>query len=295
MRTKLALLLTAILVALPSAATAVTPVRVLDSRGASELSGTLHGDRFGWTANSAQRPKTFRGYVSEAGGLAHKIKIAGDLFVGDVILDGPRAGQVVVTANDLRGGDIRFADLLTQEEVAAPDGINTRRRETGGTVSGDYLAFTRYYGNTRRDVLLYQFSTDTLTTIAEGWFFVTQVNGDYVSYTRCTNRTCDVWRYRISTGTTNRMPRAARGRANYYPAVGADGTVYYVQGDYDDCGRNTKILRWNAGDVSQALKVQDGTELGTLNVGNDGLEDVLLFGEINCRNGDWGIYRIPLG
>jgi hypothetical protein len=53
MRTRLVLLITAILVALPAAANAVTPVRVLDTPDADEQSSAMQGDFFGWTSNSA--------------------------------------------------------------------------------------------------------------------------------------------------------------------------------------------------------------------------------------------------
>jgi hypothetical protein len=48
------------------------------------------------------------------------------------------------------------------------------------------------------------------------------------------------------------------------------------------------------GTVTRALKVADGTELGSLHVGTDGTDPVLSFTEIACRRGDTGIYRIPI-
>jgi hypothetical protein len=293
MRSRL-ILITLLFVALPHTANAVTPVRVLDTSEADEWFGSMQGDWFAWTANTSQRPKDIRGYVREAGSDPRRIQINGDVFVGDVILDGPRAGQVVVTAGDQNAGDIRFYDLATHDVTNAPQGVNTAKRETAGTVSGDYLAFSRRYSDSRTDVLLYRFSTQTLTTIASGWFFVTQVNGDYVTYMRCVPRTCDVWRYTISTDRTVKMPVAPDGRANYFPAVSTSGDVYYVQGDNDECGKNTRILRWRQGNVTRALALPDGTELLTLRVGTRGTDDVLTFTEVACGPDEWGIYRIAI-
>jgi hypothetical protein len=126
-----------------------------------------------------------------------------------------------------------------------------------------------------------------------------QVNGDYVAVWSCTKTTCDVRRYRISAARFIKVPRAPSGRANYWPAVMGDGTVYYVRGSFRRCGRGTKILSFShAAGVSTVTKIPDGTDLAAMEARTVGGVDQLLLTEITCGSGgaitDTGIYRVPI-
>ena len=117
-------------------------------------------------------------------------------------------------------------------------------------------------------------------------------------YWKCSASTCDVWRYRISATRFTTVTAAASGRANYWPAVMPDGTVYYVQGSFDRCGRNTEVLRFHAGTVTTVATVPNGTELAAMEARTVNGIDQLLVTEITCGSGgairDTGIYSVAI-
>ena len=68
---------------------------------------------------------------------------------------------------------------------------------------------------------------------APDWgLFAGQVSGDYASWDRVVYRTgiLDAFRYQISTGIREKLPRPA-GKVQYSPAVATDGTTFYVRSD----------------------------------------------------------------
>jgi hypothetical protein len=202
---------------------------------------------------------------------------------------------VVFEAGAFGKGDIRFYDPSTDTVLKAPKGINTARREFAPHSDGDYLAFDRVRADGSWDVDLYRYSTKKLTVIGHN-NAVGQVNGDYIAEFLCTRTTCNTYRYQISTKHLKKAPSAPSGRANYWSAVAADGTLYWVQGSYSKCGVHTKIKQMSGSTVSTVLQVPNGIELSSLEARTLTGGAQVLFTRIKCTASggfsNQGIYKV---
>jgi hypothetical protein len=279
-----------------TAALAASPVEVRDAGDIKEWHGSAIDGWFAWQANSTAHPRVFKVYVKADGSTRLRVPFPGTAAEPTLVATGPRAGRVVFQVPDLHKGDIRFYDPATETVQRVPRAINSPAREDHPAADGDYLTFQRIRSS-GANTILYRFSSKSSTVVGHR-MTPGQLNGDYAVYFRCTSATCDVMRYRISEDRFTTMPAAASGRANYWPAVMADGTVYYVQGSRTRCGRNTKILRFHAGTVTTVAKLPDGTELATMEARTVNGSDQLLVTEITCGGGgtirDTGIYSVAI-
>jgi hypothetical protein len=273
---------------------ALAATKIVDDPGRKEWHGSQIDGWTAWSSNSGAHPRILRVYVKPDGGSKTVIPLSGESFLGDIVQKGGRAGQVVVEVP--RTGNIRFYDPVADSMVATPSGVNTSRKETSPRADGDHLAFVRT-GSQASRLVLYTFSSGSSSNVATD-MSPSQVNGNFLATFLCTAKTCNVWRYRISTGTHVKMPSAPTGRANYWPAVMHDGTMYWVQGSNYACGKNTKILRLHDGRVSTTRRFADGIEIANLEARSVGGTDQLIYTRISCsRSGrirDTGIYEIGL-
>jgi hypothetical protein len=284
--------------ALSGTAIAATPVKIIDTK-ANELDPSVSDGLVVWTANTLAHQNSYRAYMRVPGGATTKIPVAGQTQTGNIVVDGIHAGHIVVMTDAGAGGDwnIRIYDPESGHVTNLPASVNTAKDETGATVSGDYLAFNRNV-NGNLNLLLYRFSTDHLSTIVKGWAYGPEVAGDYIAYNVCTGSTAAsckaVYRYQISTSAFKKMPAAPSGRANYWGAVTSDGTMYYVQGSADRCGRHVHILRWQSGVTATIWSAPRGIETWNLNVNPVGAKTVVAFTRFNCTSLNYGAYRLSL-
>jgi hypothetical protein len=283
------------LIALP--ALAASPIKVRDAARIKEWGGSAIDGWSAWEANTEAHPAVFKVSVRPDGGSVQRIPMSGTTRVGDLITSGPRAGQIVFQASDLRKGDIRFYDPVGDTVHRAPKGINTNAREEFPEAEGDYLVFDRT-ARAGWKTILYRFGTKTSTIIGRR-MRAGQLNGDYAALWSCTKTTCDVRRYRISTARFIKVPGAPPGTANYWPAVMGDGTLYYVRGSFSRCGRGTKILSFShATGVTTIAKLPNGTDLAAMEARTVGGVDQLLVTEITCGPSgsitDTGIYAVAI-
>jgi hypothetical protein len=273
---------------------ASTPLKVVDT-GADETTPAIAP---GWLAWSRDNGRRYVAWVRPDGGTALRIPSPYDAFPGSVVLRGPRADQVVFWEFAHRGnGRIRFYDIATGDVSAAPKGVNTTKSEELASVSGDYLLFARGPVGATNDtrVILYRFSTHRFRTIAsstEPVLTADDVTGDFAIYTRCGTTTCNVIRYRISTGHRVVMPRAPKGRANYFGAVLGNGTVYYAQGSFIRCGGAVDLERRRNGHATSIATLANGADASSLDVARLGDRPVVAFQRIVCATGKGGIYRV---
>jgi hypothetical protein len=284
-----------IVVATASAAgSAATPFKVVDT-AADETAPAIAP---GWLAWSHDNGRRYVALVRPAGGTPRRIPSPYDAFPGSVILGGPHADQVVFWEFAHRGnGRIRFYDIATRQVHAPPKGVNTAKSEELASVSGDYMLFARGPVGAGNDtqVILYRFSTHRFRTIAsstEPVFTADDLTGDFAVYTRCGAATCTVIRYRISTGRRVEMPPAPQGRANYFGAVLANGTVYYAQGSFTACGGTVRLERRRSGHVATIATLANGADASSLDVAKIGGSPALAFQRIVCATGKGGIYRV---
>jgi hypothetical protein len=282
-------------VLLSGGATAATPIKIIDTK-ADESHPSVADGWEAWSANTQAHRKALHGHVRPTGGSITRIPSKGHVEIGNIITDGPHAGQVVFRTD--AGGDynIRFYDLATGEVSKPPSEVNTTKYEEDPSVSGDYLSFTRYARGSW-NVWLYRFSTDSLVKVAAGINFHPQVNGDFVAFSHCKSYkvgSCKVvYRYKISTERLKKMPDPAKsGRANYYAAVGSDGTMYWVEGGAIKCGAKTKIRRWQAGTLSTLWTAPDGLEIAHLQADTLVGTSTLAFTRYVCSTTRTGVYGV---
>ena len=267
---------------------AATPTRLVDTDAP-----TASSDReTGWTAWSEYNGHRWIGYVRPDGGSRRKIPSTGDTSIGSIMLDGPRAGQVVFWNE----GRIGFYDLATGELRKAPAGVNTRRNEMLVSGSGDYLLFGRgrHDDSFAREVILFRISTGRSRILARDdvqRFIPDDVNGDFAVWTTCLATTCRVTRRQISTGENVLVPEPRRGRAHYWSGVLPDGTVYSVDGSYAICGKNTRIVRWD-GAFATIATVPDQWEIVDIHAWTDGVDSRVIFDRTHCTRFAWTSFEV---
>jgi hypothetical protein len=273
---------------------AATPFKIVDT-AADETTPAIAP---GWLAWSHDNGKRYVALVRPTGGTARRIPSPYDAFPGSVILGGPHANQVVFWEFAQRGnGRIRFYDIATRDVHSAPKGVNTAKSEELASVSGDYMLFARGPVGAGNDtqVILYRFSTHRFRTIASSTdpvLTADDLTGDFAVYTRCGTTTCNVIRYRISTGHRVRMPPAPNGRANYFGAVLGNGTVYFAQGSFTRCGGTVRLERRRNGHVATIATLANGADASSLDVAKLGDRPVVAFQRIVCATRKGGIYRV---
>jgi len=281
---------------LVGSADATTPVKIIDTK-ADESHPSVADGWQAWSANTPAHRKALDGYVRSTGGPIRRIPIQGHVRVGNIVTDGPHAGQVVVWTDAGGDGDIRFYDLTTGNVSKAPLKVNTARWEEAPSVSGDYLAFTRYAGGSW-NLMLYRFSTGALVKILEGGVYEPQVTGDFIAFSRCltaNGASCKVvYRYTISTATLRKMPAPAAGRANYYGAVSSDGTMYWVEGSATKCGAKVRLRRWQGATPSTLWAAPGGVEIAHLQADVLAGMPVLAFTRYVCSSTRTGVYRLKV-
>ena len=284
---------------LATAGLAGSPVRVVDTT-AYEFGSAAGGDWLAWSRGS-----TLGGdydlYVWQTGQPATVVDAGRFQEVGNIEIAGAH-GDILVFSVKPPSGDssIRFYDLSTGGISSPPAGVNTAKDEDNPAISGAYLLFGRGPADRALStrVILFNLTTGTSTVVATAptgsTVLANSVEGDYASYTVCpsTGR-CNVFRYRISTGTKVKMPNP--NRATYWSSVLSDGTVYFVQGSPRYCGVNTKLMRFRNGSAIILYTFSGGIEVADLDAvqGLGGPE--VFFTRINCTNNSRsGIWRIDV-
>lgn len=228
---------------------------VLDSRRNEFDYSTVKGYR-SWL-ESSRREVSYRLYVEPAEGHAYRVPSRSDVGVGSDLALGTALGSVLVFTQlpESRGAQIRIWDLDAGRFVPTPEGVNTRAPEYGAEISGDHILFGRdpHNNGTASHVLVTDVTTGRLRVISHGGYMTADsINGDWATYSACKGRTCDVYRYQVSTGHTRRIPSRD---PLYASTVTVDGTVYAVRGvDGAGCGGGVSIVRWSGATRMRTLK-----------------------------------------
>lgn len=286
------------LVLVASIAFAAVPRKVVDSARFPEEAGVREVGWVGWT-RIATNKGTATAYLKPDGGLKFKVRpTAAPTFMGGITFDGPRANQAVFWQFRVNGsGTIQFVDLDSHNILRAPRGINTARSEELATLSGNYLLFGRGgpFKGLQDRIMLYRFSTRNLSTLATTRgpkLSAGQVNGDYATWSQCGAASCQVTRLNLATDGKVKPPAAPQGRANFASAVAENGTLFWVESDYDQCGNGSKIMRLRNGNVTQIATLPDGVEADGLYAWSDGAKVFVIFTRTVCGQDDSGIYQV---
>ncbi len=250
-----------------------------------------------WSQNSAGQPNHFDLYARRNGGSAFRVNPPRSQgYAG-----GLRGSVLVYQLIKGRLSDIRFYDLHSRRAWSPPSGVNTNHYEFAPSVSGDWLLFTRQLAE-RWPVyrtLLFNLSTHRTIRLAEVrgphvYAAAGQVNGDFATWQECSDHMkCEVFRYRISTGRTLKVPNP--GAFQYAPSVGGDGTVYFARSG-SACGADVRILRYDgAGSPRLVRALPRGIDVGDTYVVRNGYgREHLLYDHTSCDPFTADIYSIAL-
>ncbi len=207
--------------------------------------------------------------------------------------------RLVFTQESAAETDIKIWDVDAEVRRNPPPGVNTTKVESKPSLSGDKLLFgrgPRTGGGYMTRVILFDLGTATSTVLdtapVNGIVFPGTVNGDWASWTECSRSACWAWRYEISTETKTEVPSNAR--LIYTSAVGADGTVWFVQSGIG-CGVNVKIRRAPTESAPTTLvDFPDAVDANVSDLDDSGATHRLYFDRVNCSNvNNWAIYHVP--
>ena len=251
----------------------------------------VEGDLVAWEENSPTNPQRFNVF---AGGSASKTRVnRNGTNAANGGIDGPR---LVYQEWDGARSDLYFFNLSTHNRSSPPQGVNTRSWEYWPSESGDWLLFGRRNAAGTRRIILFNLNTKQSRVLDEvgGNSHVApgQVNGDYAVWHRCTpTKKCDVFRYRISTQTKQRLPDADRYQRA--PSVSEEGTVYFVRADGKACDVPNKLMRYEDGEVSPVVDVPWEQHIGDTYVDSDDFGAKIYFDRFACvDDASSNVYRV---
>lgn len=283
-----------VVVATASAAVSVS-VSTVRATPAFEWLPAANGNLLAWT----QRPtasSTANNVMAKVGsGPAFKVNPTGTARTGGI------SGNVLVYQSIVNGqSNIRFYNLITRTNIAAPPEVNTSANEFHpdfiGSPGNGFLIFGRSSSSGTR-VILFNLSSHHFITLATGNVDPGEVNlsadGNtlYASFKKCAI-TCDVHRYTANVATwgsgTNQSYGVEETGTRAGPSVDSDGTIYFVQGGTSCGSAQIRGITTN-GTNFQVLDLPAGTDsFHTYALGGGGHVNVL-FDRHRC-SGDSNLY-----
>jgi hypothetical protein len=288
------------------AAAAATPApvlarpRVAEAQPSASATGTLV-----WSQNSREHRRHYNAFAMVPGGHPVRVNERGTKspqasIVGTSVLYARWADEDI---------DLRFYDVVTGKRTGPGKGINTRYLEYQPNVTRDYIFFQRgkFRGENRWvRLILYDRSTGRSKILAEGdprqeYLDPDQVTGDWLTWESCDLihhhlfSDCQVYLYRISTGTTVRLPNPRQ--QQYGAAVTSDGTVYFVRTGHRHywlCGTHATIFRYPlGGPATEIASLPDGIDAFTAFALENGYGSTTLYFERDeCGGPNRDIYKI---
>ena len=284
-----------------------TPTIVLDEPKVDEFAPSASASYLGWSQNSLARPRHYDSFAKPTDGARVRMNAEGTNGY-TTALDGTTA-----LFQQVRHGhsDLKMFDLGTKTRSDPPGGVNTLFWEMEPSLSGEHLLFTRTNFRQvprRRDsvrVILFDTTAGTGTVLADadprGHFLVSnQVNGDYATWESCGKDSgqfvnCNVFRYRISTDTTVKIPNPDK--QQFGSSVSADGTLYFERAgrsDHWECGHNATLYRYPVGGPAVAIaEFAEGKDLfTTFSFLEEDLSTTLYLDRVTCRTGLEGLYSV---
>jgi hypothetical protein len=262
------------------------PPPVNEENGASTGTGYLT-----WSQTTRAHPNRTNEYFQRSGGRPVRVNPAGTQGFGGGV-DG-----TTLVYQQVRGGrsDLRLYSLTARKNHLPPPGVNTFRWEWHPTISGNWLLYGRIASGIQQAVL-FNLSTHKLRLLdhvtSPGVVEPGQVSGGFATWDRCDPR-CNVFRYRISTGTTLRVPNPLV-RYQYAPSVDSAGNVFYDRGGHR-CGRAVHLMELPAGGSPRSLLALHPTvDAGFSYAVEGGSSERLLFSKFHCSTQNWDIFRIAV-
>jgi hypothetical protein len=194
--------------------------------------------------------------------------------------------------------NIRLRNMTagTESSIGA---INTQAWEWHPTISTlddeQWVLFGRVSGSGVERVVLYNLTTDvtrTLVTLRRERYnaYPGQVSGNYATWTVC-NPWCNVRVHDITADASSTVPKPASTAHQYSSSVTADGTVYFMRSG-NGCGRNVKLVRYEAGTRQTITSLPDGKDNLTTHVSSEADGNHVYYDQVGCRSDRWNIYQV---
>jgi hypothetical protein len=283
---------------------ASTPVPV-KTTSRNEVGPAASGDWLAWSRSRQKSTSPFDLFAQHATDPAFRVNPKGSQAYGGGI-DGTRLLYQLIRGQLATLSDLRLVDLQTRKRKALPSGINTKGWECCGTISGDWILFSRgrAYSTARQLVLLRNLVTgeqrvlDTLRN-RNGLISAGQINGNFAVWGRCDPYPeCVVYRYDLTTATATTLPTLPA-KVAYSPSVNPSGTVYYLRSTRG-CGKGVELVKQSLEGLPEVVT--------TLPPGRDGevtyayttppeppsetMTTHIYYDSILCRRQTWNIYRV---
>ncbi|MEP6910659.1 MAG: hypothetical protein ABI896_09560 [Actinomycetota bacterium] len=303
---RLKLALVAIVAGGAAAAVAVgasAPIPVKTTRH-NDVSPSAEGDWFVWSKSRERGVSPYDLLAQHATEPAFKVNRKGTQAYGGGI-SGGRLLYQLIRGQFATESDLRLFDLQTRRLKSLPAGINTKNWECCGTISGDWILFSRgrAYGNARQRVILRNLVTgeqrllDTLRN-KNGLVSAGQVNGGYAVWHRCDPYpACVVVRYDITTATATALPTLPN-KVAYSPSVSPYGAVYYLRST-PGCGKSVELVKQPLTGLPEVLAALPRGRDGDVTYADtappeppgDIVTTHVYYDTVLCRRQTWDIYR----
>jgi hypothetical protein len=284
-----------------TSALALTPVGVRTSR-LIEVEPAAAVGYFVWTQNSKAHPNRTSVYAKPKGADRFRVNPRGTTarsFGGAI--DGTTLVFTQWPSPSSNNGDLKMLDLATHTR-STPSGVNTTKNENGGSLSGDWLLFRRTTLRTSTEkIILRNLTTDEerVLDVRTGSDYAQPGNvaGNYAVWFRCGRPTkCNTYRYDIGLSSATKLSNP-KDRAQYAPAVTADGTVYLFEAQNVVCRDvRSRLFEYSPGQPRERLLVmphnRDPAVMSALRNGGGGT--TLYFDRYNCRTGSSDIYKVDI-
>jgi hypothetical protein len=211
----------------------------------SEVRPVAADDWFAWSQSPARKTSPFDLYAQRAGGKPFRVNRKA--YAGGI--NGTTLVYQTIRGTHPRLSDLKLYDLSTKRPKPLPAGINSRRWECCGSISGDWLLFQRGRpSSTGRQLVLFwnlltgeQRVIDTLQA-HRGQLHAAQLNGTFAVWWRCNPwPQCRVFRYDVASASTTALTIPA-GKIAYAASVNQFGTVYYAQRG-GGCGNEVELMK----------------------------------------------------
>jgi hypothetical protein len=298
----LALLVGSIITAVAGAVS--TPVPVKTTRH-NEVSPSAGGDWLVWSRSRERGVSPFDVFAQHAADPAFRVNRKGTQAYGGGI-DGTRLLYQLIRGQFATESDLRLYDLQTRRLTTLPAGINTEKWECCGTISGDWILFSRGrgYSTARQRVILWNLVTGERRVLDKmrsrnGLLSAGQISGGYAVWDRCDPYPyCVVYRYDLATASATALPTLP-GKVAYAPSVNPYGTVYYLR-SMRGCGKSVELVKQPLlGQPEVLASLPQGRDVDVTYASTappDPPSDIVAthvyYDIVICRRGTWDIYRV---
>jgi hypothetical protein len=279
-----------------------TPVKTTTK---NEVGPAADGDWLAWSRSRERATSPFDLFAQHTGKRAFKVNPKGtQAYAGGI--DGTRLVYQLFRGDLDIQSDLRLFDLGTRRQSPLPAGVNTKGWECCGTISGNWLFFSRGHSYSRDTqlILLRNLVTGEQRVLDQlrsrnGLLSAGQLNGTFAVWARCNPYPrCQIIRYDLATAAVTPLPIPAR-KVAYAPSVNPLGTAYYLR-SIKGCGKSVELVKQPVTGAPEVLakfpKGRDGdvtyADTAPARPPAGPLTTHVYFDRTVCSKQTWDIYRV---